>query len=222
MKSIKNIRCFIIIFAAFVCCFFIANSAFAIDEKNEKKKTTEEKKDKSGEASTKETSKEEPKSVKYYTSYNLWFEKPESLSSINYKKGAMIMAGTEVENVSIFENRVIFETIEPPRTFTIKFSERHHPGLTIKQFRNRLFVTSNFEEQTKDFTPSEIQNIKEGVVGPDMSKKAVLMAYGYPPEHATFSLKNQKWTYWINRFLKQEILFDENEKTKDIKPADND
>ncbi len=45
------------------------------------------------------------------------------------------------------------------------------------------------------FTESERWSIKNGTIEKEMCKAAVLMAYGYPPSHATPSLKDDnKWS----------------------------
>lgn len=64
---------------------------------------------------------------------------------------------------------------------------------------------------------AELQAIKEGKLVVGMSKAAVIMAYGYPPEHRTPSLESNTWIYWIDRFRNKAILFDENNRT--CKPA---
>jgi hypothetical protein len=40
-----------------------------------------------------------------------------------------------------------------------------------------------------------------------MSKDAVVMAYGYPPDHKTPSLKTDLWTYWENRLISITVQF---------------
>ena len=57
-----------------------------------------------------------------YTAYNIWFEKPERIWSINYKKGAIIPAGTQVRDVEIITtNRrhkaIIFTTVKEKKLF---------------------------------------------------------------------------------------------------------
>ncbi len=46
-----------------------------------------------------------------------------------------------------------------------------------------------------------------------MSKEAVLVSYGPPPEHATPSLDNEKWKYWINKRKTKLVHFNVNNKT---------
>ena len=40
-----------------------------------------------------------------------------------------------------------------------------------------------------------------------MSKDGVVLAIGYPPEHKTPSLKNNRWVYWASRWNKFAVLF---------------
>ena len=46
-----------------------------------------------------------------------------------------------------------------------------------------------------------------------MSKKAVLAAYGPPPEHETPTRDTNPWKYWTDRFRTKEVFFDKNGKT---------
>ena len=38
-----------------------------------------------------------------------------------------------------------------------------------------------------------------------MSKDAVLMAYGYPPDHKTPKLEDDTWSYWLGRSGAQRV-----------------
>ena len=74
------------------------------------------------------------------TAYNIWFEKPERIWSINYKKGAIIPAGTQVRDVEIITtNRrhkvIIFSTVKEKKAFCIFWIKKYHPGKTIQQFK---------------------------------------------------------------------------------------
>jgi hypothetical protein len=48
-------------------------------------------------------------------------------------------------------------------------------------------TTKTLEELTEGMTDQKIQAIKHGTVLNGISKSAVLVAYGYPPEHRTGS-----------------------------------
>jgi len=40
-----------------------------------------------------------------------------------------------------------------------------------------------------------------------MSKEAVILAIGYPPEHVTPTLESNTWKYWRTRFATQLVSF---------------
>ena len=40
-----------------------------------------------------------------------------------------------------------------------------------------------------------------------MSKKAVLVALGHPPAHATPSLESDEWKYWKSRWNTMIVIF---------------
>jgi len=149
---------------------------------------------------------------KIYTAHNIWFEKPERIWSINYKKGAIIPAGTQVRDIEIITtNRrhkaIIFTTVKEKKAFCIYWVRKYHPGKTIQQFKKKLFTTSNFTDLTSGMSKDEIAAIKKGEIVKGMSKKAVLACYGPPPEHATFSQDHNVWTYWTSKFIRMKMYF---------------
>jgi hypothetical protein len=147
-----------------------------------------------------------------YNAYNIWFEKPDHLYSTGYHVGQMIPAGTQV-HAEILNSRtpmIIFTTRSGGKKFQMEFVGRHHPGMTVEQYCSRMFTTKSFGELTEGFSDREIQAIKEGVLRTGMSKKAVIVSWGYPPEILTPTLQGNTWTFQEKRFLKKEINFDEN------------
>ncbi len=159
---------------------------------------------------------------KIYTAYNIWFEKAERIWSINYKKGAVIPAGTLVRDAEIITtNRrhqaIIFTTVKEKRAFTIFWIKKYHPGKTIQQFKNNMFTSKTFEELTSDMSREEIAAIKKGKIVMRMSKKAVLACYGPPPEHATFSQEHNVWDYWKSKFVRMRIFFSDSDRVSGYK-----
>lgn len=146
-----------------------------------------------------------------YLAHNIWYEDPADISSIFYKVGTRIPAGTEVQNVRIAEERgrplVKFQVAESGLELTVHFLQKYHGDLTVEAFKDRFITTKDFESLTRNMNETETQSIQEGVLRPGMSKEAVLASYGYPPEHKTPTLEKQVWTYWRNRFVTKEIYF---------------
>ena len=159
---------------------------------------------------------------KLYTAYNIWFEKPERIWSINYKKGAIIPAGTQVRDVEIITtNRrhkaIIFTTVKEKKAFCIFWQKKYHPGKTIQQFKKNLFTTKKLNELTLEMSEDEIAAIKKGEIVKGMNKKAVLVCYGPPPEHATFRQEHNVWTYWTSKFIRKKVFFDDDGKVSSCK-----
>lgn len=161
---------------------------------------------------------------KLYTAQNIWYEagKETVLWCINYKTGFIIPAGTEVRNVKLVPSKgrravseaIYFETVPDGKAYWINMVQKFHPGRTITDYKSYMFTSKNFGQLTKGFTASEIEAIKEGIIVIGMSKKAVLVSYGRPPEHRTRSLEtSSSWVYWMNRFRTKTIFFDKNGKT---------
>jgi hypothetical protein len=76
-----------------------------------------------------------------------------------------------------------------------------------------MFTTKTFEELTAGMSDREINAIKSGTVVDGMSKEAVLVAYGRPPEHRTPNLERRVWYYWRNKLQSFMICFDEEDRT---------
>jgi hypothetical protein len=85
-----------------------------------------------------------------------------------------------------------------------------HTRVTLKQYVDRHFSKKSVMDEGgpfSKFTKDEQNSIKRGEVSVGMSRDAVLMAYGYPPEHKTPSLKLNMWTYWRDRFRRTFVTF---------------
>ncbi|MFH0944954.1 MAG: hypothetical protein V2A76_07125 [Planctomycetota bacterium] len=155
---------------------------------------------------------------RFYTTYNMWYAKVDSLSAINYKTGAFIPAGTEVTGINAVSRRfrkdaISFTTSSNGATFTVSFDPKFHPGKSIHDYRNMMFTNKTFDQLVEGLSQEEIDAIKVGSLRVGMSRKAVIIAYGYPPEHATPSLESSHWKYWMNRFEDKLIYFDETGRT---------
>jgi len=103
--------------------------------------------------------------------------------------------------------------VDDNRVYKIHFTSNWHPGKTAEDYKNLMITTKTFEKLTEGMNESDIDAIKRGRVVNGMSKKAVLVAYGYPPEHRTSSLESNTWIYWRNQFGTFRVCFDENDKT---------
>ena len=155
-----------------------------------------------------------------YTAYNIWRMRWYNMKCVNYKYGSDILpAGTMVKKVGTGSDNhtkkpyITFQTVYDNRVYKIYFTKNWHPGKSTNDYKNFLITTKTFDELTQGMTDPEIQAIKRGTVVNGMSKKAVLVAYGYPPEHRTGSIYNNTWIYWSNEKDTFRVCFDDNDKT---------
>lgn len=133
-----------------------------------------------------------------------------------------IPAGTEVSKPKVIKycsspndcQKIInFKTAKNNKSYEILYTRRYHPGKTIKDYAKNMFTTKNFEELTAGLTKYEISAIKTGVIQNGMSKEAVLICYGPPPEHATSNLNSNVWLYWKNKKTTERIVFNSKNRT---------
>ena len=146
-----------------------------------------------------------------YTAYNMW--KSSKMKCINFKEGDDILpAGTEVRSVRIIQQTIAFTTVNDGKTYTVGFTQRWHPKKSSSDYGKMMFTTKNFEELTNGLSEIEIDAIKKGILVNGMSKRAVFICSGPPPEHHTPNLDVKIWYYWKNRRDKFAVSFDQDQK----------
>ncbi|MCK4828270.1 hypothetical protein KA005_71740, partial [bacterium] len=136
---------------------------------------------------------------KTYLAHNVWVSYTDQQYFINYKEGKMLPAGTEVIETSRgdgSQEEISFTVIDTCEEVSIGFVSRWHPGKTVSDYHKLLFTNKTFEELTAGLDKDEIEAIKKGRLAAGMSKRAVLIAYGYPPEYRTPDHVNSNiWRY---------------------------
>ncbi|MCB1790230.1 MAG: hypothetical protein KDJ24_08025, partial [Gammaproteobacteria bacterium] len=163
-----------------------------------------------------------------YTAYNIWQLNARNMAFINYKfKTPFIPAGSRVrideiesgetnsagftliqQDSSQSTPEVTFTVLDTGSTFTLKFNKKYQPATTFAQAMERTFVKEDFDALTAGLQAEEIAAIRKGMLVRGMSKRAVLICYGYPPSHHTASLDGSKWLYWASRNGRFAVTFD--------------
>ena len=151
---------------------------------------------------------------KIYTAYNIWYEDPADIPAVNYHKGKIIPFGTEIEFVGVtkaplfFPNsgKIVFKTVESGEEFRIEYDQTWMM-LPIEQYLQRAFTTKNTEEQTKGISKPNIEKLRRGIVEEGMTRKDVLLAYGYPVPHRTPALTDETWIFWNEKLDSVRVVF---------------
>ena len=87
--------------------------------------------------------------------------------------------------------------------FTVTASGRQYRYLFTRHLRDAIDMHMGryFGPNCPDLTAlsdADRAGIQQGQVFQGMSKQGVIIAIGYPPEHATPSLDSDQWSYWRN------------------------
>jgi len=144
----------------------------------------------------------------YYTRANIWYENPNKILSTNYHRGAILPIGTKVKIHAIMDEKIQFTPDGSAQMFTI-INNRKTSTISTEELFNRYFSAEEIQVGGGEYqvTEAERENVKIGTIGLGMSKKAVLMAYGYPPTHKTPVLTSDIWYYWYARVSEVNVFF---------------
>ena len=147
-----------------------------------------------------------PAHTKLYTTYNIWYEIPWNISSINYQRGKIIPFGSEVKIISMEPNKIKFQVMQTGRHYSFVYHEKW--GMQpIEDFLKQMVTTKNRSEQTKGIAGEVKQSMLLGKVTKGMTRNEVTMAYGPPSPHRTPLLAASTWIYWDNRYKTKRIIF---------------
>lgn len=134
----------------------------------------------------------------YYTKVNVWYENPDEILTYNYIKGTFLPAGTKVELVELSNNRIKFTNANKDISYNIVVGRRAIQKLSQVELLNRYLSEENTLDVDGEFsklTPQEQNEVKNGNLISGMSRKAALMAYGYPASNKTASIYSDIWVY---------------------------
>ena len=140
-----------------------------------------------------------------YMQINLWAENGRPIPTTNYHKGERIPIGSKVKILASNASQITFSY----NGQTLILQKLKHTLVGMDTVKSRTFGTTD-PLASKAFSelPEAQQNaVKTGQVIAGMPKAAVLMAYGYPPEHKTPSTGSDLWLYWLDKFRTQSVMF---------------
>jgi hypothetical protein len=128
------------------------------------------------------------------------------LYSVNYQQSGLIPLCSKVKIESVDKRKMTFRLLDGDREYEYIF----HNSLRdpIPKHLDKFFGTKcDAKLEGQGLTDQDRKGIRSGTVTTSMTKRGVILAIGYPPEHATPSLEADVWTYWKNRFGKMQVYF---------------
>jgi len=147
-----------------------------------------------------------PEGAKVYTNYNIWYDDPDDISSLNYQSGKFMPFGTEVEIVEADGRSFTFREKSNGQKFRISYDESWMM-IPIEDYLKRFLTTKDREQLSAGIKPAVLDKVSKGLVDEGMTRKEVLLAYGYPVVHRTPSLKDDTWIYWIKPLVTTRVVF---------------
>ena len=106
-----------------------------------------------------------------------------------------------------------FKTATDEQVYTLI---KHGSSPDFPRYLNKYFGTHCDNENVNTLSAIDQEGIDSGKALIGMSKDGVALAIGYPPEHKTPSLKNNRWLYWASRWDKFAVFFDKDGLVKQI------
>lgn len=139
----------------------------------------------------------------YYTKFALQHEKGHYYTT-NYRKGILLPVNSQVMINKMSSKAIIFTVAKTGEEIQL-INVPKHTNENIDEIFSKTFSKSptNLEK----FSSLERGKISQGKIAKGMSKKAVIVAYGYPPYIKTPTLESNEWVYWTSRFDKVNVTF---------------
>ncbi len=154
----------------------------------------------------------------WYLGCNLFpdVEKNFALSSVNYHlPGGMLKWGTAMKIVELDGHHVILEDVATSTQYPYAFHGKTLEVVTPEEHLKRFLLPDlkSLKKEVSAMSALDRKGIDHGVVYPGMTKRAVLIAIGYPPEFVTPDpMTSNEWNYWYDRFREFVVAFSDNGK----------
>ena len=163
----------------------------------------------------------------FYLKNNIWYQHPAKMMNVNYHVGTILPVGSKVTIKKIRGGNVDFWVEGRKPVFRILFIPKYAGLKEVDGKRRRETIWDFFDKYFQKTDPTapggpfdmvsddERRLIMTGQIAVGMSKWAVLRAYGYPPGHKTPSWKSNTWTYWVTKYSRKIVTF-ENDRVVNI------
>jgi hypothetical protein len=151
----------------------------------------------------------------YYTQTNLLADPGrDEIYTTNYQLALLIPLGTEIRVDSVQRKAMHFTVVATGATY--EYTIDKHLQAAFPDNIAKVFGKENPSAKPAGLSETDQEGIRAGMPMVGMSREGVILACGYPPDHATPSLEMTQWTYWRNRWVKRVVNFDAEGKVSSI------
>lgn len=143
-------------------------------------------------------------------------EQNKRLYTTNYQLPGRIKVCTKVEILKLKKKKMIFSPVDNDREYTYLMHRKATPEGFEENIKH-YFGPKCPAAEIKTLSKVDQKGIKDarGLVG--MTRRGIIIAMGYPPQHVTYDLESDEWTYWKNKWTRRVIVFGENGKVQEIR-----
>ncbi|MBO6934100.1 MAG: hypothetical protein JJ863_03975 [Deltaproteobacteria bacterium] len=141
-----------------------------------------------------------------YLMTNLHADARRRLTSLNYSspRGGTLLPICTPVTLERIRGRVI--TFRADTTgLRYQYIVTRHSRAPVEEHVQRYFGTQC--PNIGSMSPEDQAGVQNGQVYQGMTKQGVIMAIGYPPEHATPTLQGDVWKYWATSNNRFEVYF---------------
>lgn len=130
------------------------------------------------------------------------------LYSINYQLPSLIPVCSDIVVTSVKKKKIVFEWKE--MEFTLKYDgHTKKAGIPLQKVAANFFGPKCDAEKIAKLSDIDRAGIRTGIPKAGMTRQGILYAMGRPPYHANPDLEAYTWMYWLNRFKRKAIDFNE-------------
>ncbi len=133
-------------------------------------------------------------------------EQNQRLYTVNYQQPGRLKICTKVKIEKISRKKMIFRIAESGR----KYEYLNHRKSTPEGFDENIkkyFGPECPQAEIDAMSAADKEGIKQGRTKAGMTRRGVILAIGYPPEHVTPDLEYDEWAYWMNKFVTRRLVF---------------
>ena len=155
--------------------------------------------------------------AKMYTQANMHYNVSRGnnlIDTTNYQIGTLIPVNSEVTMQDVNAKQLTF--LYKGQVMILRNIAKYS-GLGISDVTSKYFSTKKVN--LSKFSKAEQKAIASAGLVKGMSKDAVLLSLGTPPQHRTPDLKADTWTYWRNRWTTFIVSFNKGKVISDSSTA---
>ena len=141
-----------------------------------------------------------------YTLVNLHPDEGRSrLYAVNYQQAGLIPVCTQVQYVSLDRKKFVFRVAGSGREYT--YINHKAAGEPFENHLGRFFGPNCPKSEVDALKGVDMEGVRMGRPLVGMSRRAVVLALGWPPRHVNPMYESPTWKYWRSRFDTFNVLF---------------